>query len=171
VPRFDTPTREVASCERRQHLSLSRRLRAEGTGGKKSPQYCREDQNRPSKRDTWCAIRLLASSPLAALKIEDQPPPSRETRSAEGIQDSGPPSCRGDQNRPSKRDTWCAIRLLASSPLAALKIEDQPPPSRETRSAEGIQDSGPPSCRGDHRPSRGTRGARLGSSPFRPSRL
>jgi hypothetical protein len=39
-------------------------------------------------------------------------------------------------SRPFEADTWCAIRLLASSPLATLKIEDQPPPSRETRGAE-----------------------------------
>jgi hypothetical protein len=106
VPRFDTPTREVASCERRQHLSLSRRLRVEGTDSKKSYTVLPRRSQPSIQRDTWCAIRLLAFSPIATLKNEDQPPPSRETRSAESIQDSGPQYCRSVFSRPSRGNTW-----------------------------------------------------------------
>ena len=59
-----------------------------------------------------------------------------ETQRAEGISDLGPQSCRSDRNRPSKRDAWCAIRLLTSLPLTTLKIEYKPPPSCEMRNAK-----------------------------------
>jgi hypothetical protein len=71
VPRFDTPTREVMSCERNQHLSLSRRLRVEGTDSKMSYTVLLRRSQPSIQRDTWCAIGLLAFSPIATLKHKD----------------------------------------------------------------------------------------------------
>jgi hypothetical protein len=103
MPKSDTSTREVPSSERREHPG---------------PQKCREDRSRQIQRDTWCAIRLPAFSPLATLKHEDQPPPRRETRSAEGTQDLGPQYRPSVFSRPIKADTWRAIKLPAFSPIA-----------------------------------------------------
>jgi len=83
--------------------------------------YRREDLSCPSKRDTWCAIgihRLLAP---CSFKEEGLTPPSRESRSAEGVQSPGPQYRQEDLSHPSEADNCRAIRLLASLPLAALK--------------------------------------------------
>jgi hypothetical protein len=113
------------------------------------------------ERDTWCAIWLYRLAHFIALKHKEQPPPSHETRSAEGVQDLGPQYCRDDQDRPSRGTRGARLGYVATSPFVALKHKEQPPPSRETRSAEGVQDPGPQYCRDDQdRPSRGTHVAR-----------
>jgi hypothetical protein len=78
----------------------------------------------------------IASSPFVTLKHKDQPPPSHETRSAEGVQDPGPQSCRDDQDRPSRGTRGARLGYVATSPFVALKHKEQPPPIHETRNAE-----------------------------------
>jgi hypothetical protein len=88
------------------------------------------------------------------------------------IWQGGSRSAESDLSRPSHRDTWCAIRLFAFSPIATSKLKEKLLHILETRSAESIQDPSPQyhgAVSAVH--PRGTRGARLGSSPFRPSRL
>jgi hypothetical protein len=77
------------------------------------------------------------------LKNEDQPPPSRETRSAESIQDSGPQYRRSVFSRPSRGNTWQQVepsRRLAHRNSNAQKTAPSYP---DTRSSESIQDLGP----------------------------
>jgi hypothetical protein len=85
----------------------------------------------------------IVSSPFATLKNEDQPPPSRETRSAESIQNSGPQYRRSVFSRPSRGDTWQQVepsRCLAHRNSNAQKTVPSYP---DTRSSESIQDLGP----------------------------
>jgi hypothetical protein len=114
----------------------------------------------------------IASSPFATLKNEDQPPPSRETRSAESIQDSGPQHRRSVFSRPSRGDTWqqvepsrlaqlqrplfseshlagkvrtvlAASRAISTPRSSHSNAQKTAPSYPETRSSESIQDLGP----------------------------
>jgi hypothetical protein len=62
----------------------------------------RDNQDRPSRGTRGARLGSIASSRIATLKNEDQPPPNHETRSVEGIQDPGPQSRRNDPSRPIK---------------------------------------------------------------------
>jgi hypothetical protein len=96
-------------------------------------------------------VRLdyVATSPFVDLKHKEHPPLIHETQSTESAQELGPPYRRDNQDRPSKGTRGARLGSIASSCITTLKNEDQPPPSRETRSAEGIQDPGPQSRRND----------------------
>jgi hypothetical protein len=109
------------------------------------PQYCRNDPGPSIQRDV-ARLGSIATSRIATLKNKDQPPPSCETRSAESAQELGPQYCRDDQDRPSRGVRGTRLGSIASSRIATLKNKDQPPPSRETRSAEGVQELGPQSA-------------------------
>jgi hypothetical protein len=109
------------------------------------PQYRRRSSG-PSDQGGTRGARLgsIATSPIVTLKSKDQLPPIHETRSAEGIQDSGP-QYRRRSSGPSDQGGTRGARLgsIATSPIVTLKSKDQLPPIQETRSAEGASGCGP----------------------------
>jgi hypothetical protein len=75
----------------------------------------------------------------------------------------GPAVSRSSLSRSSKGDTWCAIRLLAFSPIAISRRKEQLRHIPDARGAGSVQDPGPQHHRVSSGPSdlRGTRGAQL----------
>jgi hypothetical protein len=54
-----------------------------------------------------------------------------------------PAVSRGSLSRPSKADTWHAMRLSAFSPIAVSKRKEQLPHTPDAQSDESVQDLGP----------------------------
>jgi hypothetical protein len=63
----------------------------------------------------------------------------------------GPAVSRGNLDRPSTRDTWRMIRLLAYSLIATPKHKKQLPHTPDARSDESAQDLGPAAASGKFR--------------------
>jgi hypothetical protein len=135
------------------------------------PQSHRNDPGHPSRRSTWHTIGLyrnFAHRDLEtfSLKSKDQAPPihrNAKCRRRPGFGPTVSPKSSGSSDQGETRGA--RLGSIATSPIMTLKSKDQLPPIHETRSAEGVQDSGPQYRRRSSGPSDqgGTRGARLGS--------
>jgi hypothetical protein len=78
------------------------------------------------------------------------------------IWQDGSQSTESDLSRSSRRNTWCAIRFFAFSPIAISKHKEQLFHIPEARSVEDVSDPGPQYYRISSGPSDqwGTRGDR-----------
>jgi hypothetical protein len=117
------------------------------------PQYHEGDLSRPFRGTRGARPSHVIVSPIVALKHERQPPPCRETRSAEGVQDPDPQYCREDLSRPSTGDTWRMIKPPRRFAHRDFKVQRAASLLRDARGAESIQGPGPQQHEKDSEPS------------------